>query len=805
MPDVIDIFSKLQYLAAPDADKRLDVVAPPEEIAALAAKMNRRLGILTSIKWMDENGMLDGDDNYGFSVEMRPTCKLFRHCFKEDEGKTTYCQHSNEYHYKLLKAKITKSSAELSMPNCFPSSYQAPDIQSDKDTGTYYLEYHCPFLGYVELLFPIIIDGVFLGAMFVGQILHEDDEEAQNIFYEFLEAHDDAYGHESSLSGEKYYSTNDKRSSIDILRDIKKAEYSEASKDEDILISCMMADRFKPRSYEEYRKLHEKSQDYVAKLIPELKNLVIEKRKQAIHSALQELSEKADAKCLELELIPKSTAGYDRVLREVFYEGMKQFGVNSIRVLGFKKDPLKISKKMELILSSNEHEWKENHIMTFDFPNLPPGQIPTHPWEPICSVELSEQKGVQKYDDTFFKLFESEILSISQKSHLIMLYPKWLVLIEAGSVDAKLDVYALLIKGFTRIITAFLSRYELRLSQYVIDKYMLTLRLYRHECAQIARAISTRNEKDYRNLVKSIQRLKADKLDDIRDFLSTVQNKNLEAICDDVDANITQIIHMSDTISILTGRITRNNLDAHEKCSEFALEHDIITKWEKAYRKNALIMKKRNTRIVINKNFRKLVIDQNTGQLIRCKERKIYQRKRLIDMVIYNLVDNALKYSHWGTNINITIGDEYTIDAGTFPVIIENYGPYIEPCPQAFEIYFRGTETTHIDGDGLGLYVVKSVSDMLGLDVFYKSVAISEYNVGLMDEYIARGKDRALAEILCAERESNRHVFDSQIINPEQHETAYGVTLATEELERDIRRPTSHITFVFQIQTHSEI
>jgi hypothetical protein len=250
---------------------------------------------------------------------------------------------------------------------------------------------------------------------------------------------------------------------------------------------------------------------------------------------------------------------------------------------------------------------------------------------------------------------------------------------------------------------------------------------------------------------------------------------------------------MADTIGLLTGRISHDNLNIIEKRSYFALEYDVVKKWVQAHKKNELGMRERNTRIIIeNYNFR-------SGH-----ERIIYHRKRLIDMVIYNLIDNALKYCHWGTNIHITIGSEGAIESLAFPVTIENYGTFIEPEPQAYELYYKGKIQSILEGDGLGLYVAKTVSDMIELGIHYDCKKIADYNVGLMDEYIQRGKDKDFVKKFRCERESKSGYY-KHIINTDRHETVSDIDLTSKRLEKDINQATYHVAFTLCVQVKSEI
>jgi len=838
-----EIFTPFKYLAGLNEESdRLDIVTSVSTIAGLSAKMNKKLNTHVTILWEHENN-IDRDDRYGISGEIRPICKLIKYYShdknsmdqsesrKEDQSKL--CKACDQYHYELLKSIKEKTNFKNKKPDFFAAEYMNPNIISNETKDIDYLEYRCSVNGYTELLFSIYIEGVFLGAVFVGQILRENDTEMQRIFNNFLSNHPDKLL-ENIPSKDR---SKHLRNRIDLLRKMRKAEINEPYNDEDSLISCLTDYPNNILNETEYKKLVQDSIICVQELVSELKDIIRKKRERKIREVLDELSKKADEMCSETDRNPlsiKMVDNYEKVLCQYFTDEMRQFGVKSIRILGLKKNPMITSENhMKLILSNFSDEKDIDKILEFenlDNYNKYTGIKKIHPWEPICSVE----DGKQKFTELFFNLFRSEPeqntsknkLHITMNSHMVLLYQTWCVLIEADDIKSRLDIYSSLLKEFKGLITTYLSRYEIRLSKFVTDKYMLTLRLYRHECAQIASAINARNNNDYRKLVDKITKIKENLVninvakDNLAkdnfsktfiDFVSHIRDKNLQAVCDDVDANVKLIIHMADTIGLITERINRNNLDRHEKRSDFALGRDIVTKWEKAYQ-NELKQKERNTRIKITNCNRRLYFNKNTNILEEKEERDIYHRRRLIDMVIYNLIDNALKYSHWGTNIYISIADENTRESSEFPIIIENYGTYIEPEPEAFKLYYRGNkqgeETPLVDGDGLGLYIVKTISEILDLNITYKCDDIDKptamYNIGLMDEYIKRGENRKYAEYLKDERKLKNNLYN-KIINIEPPTPVSDNPMPTKVLEADIYKPTYHIEFKFQIQVKSMI
>jgi signal transduction histidine kinase len=88
----------------------------------------------------------------------------------------------------------------------------------------------------------------------------------------------------------------------------------------------------------------------------------------------------------------------------------------------------------------------------------------------------------------------------------------------------------------------------------------------------------------------------------------------------------------------------------------------------------------------------------------------------LLSVVVANLLDNALKYSLPKSPITMTASLD---DAGVFTLVVENkIGLSGTPDPASvFSRYYRGEHAHASSGTGLGLYLVKSICDILDGEV----------------------------------------------------------------------------------------
>ena len=115
--------------------------------------------------------------------------------------------------------------------------------------------------------------------------------------------------------------------------------------------------------------------------------------------------------------------------------------------------------------------------------------------------------------------------------------------------------------------------------------------------------------------------------------------------------------------------------------------------------------------------------------------------------ILFNLVDNAVKYGFRGTNIEINIKEEYIpviqnvfekkcIDKIIISVI--NYGSYIkeEEREKLFDLFYRSGDSLTIEGMGIGLFLVRRLCNLMKYQVECKpSVKVDNYNIAVKYHY----------------------------------------------------------------------
>lgn len=117
--------------------------------------------------------------------------------------------------------------------------------------------------------------------------------------------------------------------------------------------------------------------------------------------------------------------------------------------------------------------------------------------------------------------------------------------------------------------------------------------------------------------------------------------------------------------------------------------------------------------------LKKEYIDSPNCILNKIKNIQIYTNRVLLRQIITNLISNAIKHTSKEKNIYITAGK----DQKFISIIISDEGCGINSSEieKVFSPFFIGKSSQGEKGLGLGLYIVKRFTDILGGRVFLKS------------------------------------------------------------------------------------
>ncbi len=108
---------------------------------------------------------------------------------------------------------------------------------------------------------------------------------------------------------------------------------------------------------------------------------------------------------------------------------------------------------------------------------------------------------------------------------------------------------------------------------------------------------------------------------------------------------------------------------------------------------------------IVAKNINVKGLDSGTDVIVTADRDLIYQ-------AVYNLVDNAIKFTPEGKNIEITV----SCDENTAKIAVKNEGNGIpqNEMQQIFERFYKSDKSRSInkEGTGLGLYITKTIVDI---------------------------------------------------------------------------------------------
>jgi len=121
------------------------------------------------------------------------------------------------------------------------------------------------------------------------------------------------------------------------------------------------------------------------------------------------------------------------------------------------------------------------------------------------------------------------------------------------------------------------------------------------------------------------------------------------------------------------------------------------------------------------------IVRENRGRLrLNLPDNLIVQLDpQLFSIIATNLIDNALKYSHRTSDVfvNISLGDNVQLNFSKQYLIltVDNHAGHsgVPDADQLFTRYYRSTYAHNITGTGLGLYLIRSVCQLLGGSVEY--------------------------------------------------------------------------------------
>lgn len=684
-------------------------------------------------------------DSVSSFYALRNTCRNLRiaagefYCLKCDYHHAEYCKNV------FLNNEYTRDSCPF-----FSKKYTSPKIRESNNKISKYMIYDCPMLGYSEICFPIYFGKKIIGILFVGEILlDEKKERIKEIKKDFLDNHFDIFS--------KYCKDINQKYNVDISEKIKQHLMKELSNKkvllEDINASNedLVAINFQDSINEEkLQVLIDECAKHVKKLENKFSELWKEKQKKYIDVMLKNIGTNYYSNYKKIK--SKKDITYDEIqnLFEVLYKSIallrKEFSFDYCRV--FENLPLMQGNEFEMNIE-DEIGFCPYIDLKYDFSKV--------------ELNISTYKSsVKEIDDNPIKYFTYSTMNSENnlncsKTDVALACENFVVLFginEICKINSYFSIPDFINILFDEIGTFFLNMctaFENISAIFMQQKHQKTLRMYRHECAHLAQRIQ-QNNLYYHD----------------RYFYERLSDEKKKNIFKDIDSVAILLQNLSENIGLIVGSINENNLQQKYELIDIRNE---INKWRAMFR---LELQKKNIRLYNS-------TDKKYGG------KYVYSHEELMCLLLYNLIDNAVKYSYWGTNINANI-TEGNIGSR---IIIEDYGSEIENNNHPYDLYYRQKSTSKKEiGDGIGLYSSRKVAELLNLKLYHTCEKISNFNLPLVKEAKRRkicfnNMEEAFEEL---DRVEERVLIqDDYYLNKKE--------LSVDRILDDIYKPIYHVVF----------
>ena len=415
--------------------------------------------------------------------------------------------------------------------------------------------------------------------------------------------------------------------------------------------------------------------------------------------------------------------------------------------------------------------------------------VPTNSCYNDESVKLSSDslKGINNHDNSLWKpnILNGLSKGLPKENLILIRCHDIAMLLHVNALQENQRLYEHLTSAIENELVRINSIVALCTANLLKEKFILTLRMYRHENAHISTRLMGRIDLHFGN--------------NGRDFIAETEEKR-QLICNDLRNTIQLSAIIADNIGIITGSaIKPRELKKGSKRLDVV---DMLYKWQQMFldeleNRNLEIMVFRggydSSTVGYSMSLKRIIyeITQNNDEYSEAP-RSIMINARLFELLIYNLVDNAVKYAYRGTCIYLV----WVKRSNYYELCVTSYGPEIKSGDSIYGLYVRGDKMPNpIRGEGLGLYVVKRIAEVLKIDVNHVCRKVSNYNIPLVPWYnklVASGKSG---------RFDNDEPQSALVINAYPQTKITEETMTTKYLERRIYMETWRTVFTVRIPT----
>lgn len=727
---------------------------------------------------------LNSDDSSSFRIEsdleyfsLRYACRIIRKCSGFDR-----CLSCDKFHAKCMDINVNAiqkniDSITSAIPSYFCDEYtnNLPHLLSGYNRPV--MEYRCPILGYRELLFPINYENRMIGALFVGQIVIKTDEEKKNIaqtMSSFFSKDENKPERMFRRFIDIYNSNNDKK--IDAKKLVHLIQESDKMLiDLDNILSFKVPDNSIHQYFMNFNTediYHDFIGDVCEKITAVEKELIMianKKRKEYFKKTINKIvNQFFDA--YRTKVNGFITTDKHKKRR---YE-LQQAWIELSNVITSIKDELNI----EDITIFGDGEWVriEESVKKYVYPKPRNSSIKCN-WSYDFSTIDSKLQTAYDFMHTMHnpEIYTGLITSISNDNLILVVCHDIAVALQVNNISENFSLYTDMSEAIGTGIAKINGVIALCSANLMKERHVLTLRMNRHESAHISTKLNDNMKRYFSNYG--------------RNFINQSEEKQ-RLIVVDMQNTIRLISHMASNIGLITGSINESSIIGK---SSYLDVFDLLYKWQIMFRNE---LKERNLDIVILRNSDRI---NSFGSGTEDGPRSIYIHPELFELLVYNLVDNAVKYAHRGSIIYLS-WHKKDIQSSTCELTITSYGPHMDESDLLYELYARGDTAQHqvASGDGIGLYVVRRAARLLNISVSHTTKFINKYHLPLISWYLKESFENK--EATSKKDEISRYIRDNQqvdgsIINENDYTKIERRNLSKEYLIKRIDRETWITTF----------
>jgi len=778
------------------------------QLELFCAKVKRPV-TLFSFYDKDEKGDMKRMDSVISSFSLHYCCEAFRICagfkFCKEcdidharffQGDPAPIQISRVEEYVKKQIKVFKDE-KYPTADYFNKETSDPEFIQNESIGGF-IKYRCPFLGFEELIFPIIVSDLILGVLFCGQIQREkkeDEAKEKSIRVNFLKRKDLFKEHFKKVRSNERKIMRIIKEGKDLYKENEPPEMDSGSKQELLdghFVNIRLPMRLNDQQYNELIK------DILSAL---------EKFKSDLNESMEMIREKYITKevkneissfyqnVMKVTIFPDNKNGiadYWKYVGNSLNNIVKKLSLGSIQVYGAtmpNSSSIEEHDSLELVVcSEDDNEEKEvQNLNGSCFKLKPDDEKIDRPFFSLYDFKISDETNING-DKTLYErvCFSNGSIPADSSGYMnILFYPV---------KDNLMHSSALVINNYNRngktssfedssflnetiIMELYLfSNVIFYTSSYLLDSLLqshteMILRFFKHELSHVLFGYSYLNFRYIQNYEKYIE-LTEEKRHDVQQDIQSTED-------------------MLRAISINIELITKKKEEVNLEIQEFRIFKELLYKWENLYIHEI----KR-----YNLFFKIFPVWENDPDRPLVKS-----DKRLMEQIVYNIVHNAIKYCYWGTKIKIDC-KKLDIYDKTQVLSITDYGVGInkEEKDDIFKLYYRNNDIKHtIAGNGIGLFVVQRIAELLGYKVDCTSDWVSNYNVGVIDAYIKtpfenKKKDLDLWEKL--KNEKRRLIRTGQYYKIINKRTEPEKNLTENEIIGLINLQTYEVTFYVYIK-----